>query len=287
MSKRYKVKITPSGYIYIIITILISVAAINTGNNLLYIISSLMLALMALSGLASLANLFFIDISLKPPAEIFAGIPARFELILKKRYGSSFFLRCETLFGSLALPYLKEKSDLSLWLIFPVRGRARVDDLKIQSGFPLGFFRRYKNIETCLEFLVYPKPKLRSIPVPKGGIRGHEKAGESFLGERGDEIKELRKYRPADPLKWIEWKASARRGRIMVREFFHLEGDTLHIDLTSKGKTWEDKLSDACHIVLEGRRRKLRVALSLPDREIKAGSSEAHKKVLLEALAIA
>ena len=80
MSRRYQVKITASGYIYIVVTILISVAAINTGNNLLYIISSLMLALMAISGIASLFNLFFIEISLRPPEEVFAGIPARFSL---------------------------------------------------------------------------------------------------------------------------------------------------------------------------------------------------------------
>jgi disulfide bond formation protein DsbB len=51
MARKYEVKITSSGLIYILITIVLSVAAINTGNNLLYIISSLLLALMAISGL--------------------------------------------------------------------------------------------------------------------------------------------------------------------------------------------------------------------------------------------
>ncbi|MBN2058969.1 MAG: DUF58 domain-containing protein [Deltaproteobacteria bacterium] len=287
MADKYKVKITKSGYIYIAITILISVAAINTGNNLLYIISSLMLALMALSGLTSLANLMFIDIRLEPPAELFAEIPARFKLLVNKKLGGSFFLHFETPFGSVPLPYIKDSSEQSLWLAFPNRGKIRLENLQIHSGFPLGFFRRSKRVDVDLELIVYPRPKLRSMPVPTGGIRGHEKASDSSFGERGDEIKELRKYRASDPLKWVEWKATARRGRMMVREFYHLEGDTLHIDLSGKGKNWENRLSEACHLVLEGFRRRLRIAITLPDKEIGPGGSEAHKNLLLEALALA
>ena len=54
MANRYHARITSSGYVYILITVVISVAAVNTGNNLLYLISSIMLALMFISGLSSL-----------------------------------------------------------------------------------------------------------------------------------------------------------------------------------------------------------------------------------------
>ncbi|MFC1534893.1 DUF58 domain-containing protein [Thermodesulfobacteriota bacterium] len=287
MASKYKVKITGPGYIYIIITIAVSVAAINTGNNLLYIISSLMLALMALSGFTSLANLLFINISLKPPREIFADIPARFNLIINKRMGSSFFLRCETPFGSLPLPFIKGNSEQALWLKFPKRGKVRLNNLLANSGFPLGFFRRFKRSPVELDLLVYPRPTVCILPVPMGGTTGSEKPSDSFLGELGDEIKELRKYRASDPLRWVEWKATARRGRMVVREFYHLEGDTLNIDLSVKSDLWERKLSEACHLVLEGQRRKLLVTLKLPERHIEPGLGERHKRLLLEALALA
>lgn len=287
MAKRYRVKITRSGLIYIVITILISVAAINTGNNLLYIISSLMLALMALSGAASLVNLFSLDISLEPAEEIFAHIPARFILRVRKKPGGSFFLTFETAFGSLPLPYLKGTSEHSLWLTLPDRGKAAIRTLRVQSGFPLGFFRRFRENRLDLRVLVYPKPVACAFPAPTGGIRGTEKRSEVSLGELGDEIRELRPYRESDPLKWVEWKATARRGRMVVREFYHLEGDTLMIDLSVKTDSWEDRISEACFLVLEGLRRRLMVGLRLPGHEVKPGFGEKHKRLLMEALALA
>lgn len=287
MAGKYKVKITASGFIYIFMVIVLGVAAVNTGNNLLYLLSSIMLALMAISGLSSLINLLFLNISISPSAEVFADIPARFELNINKGVGGSFFLKCDTAFGSLKLPYVKSELKKSLWLKFPERGKARLDDLIIHSGFPLGFFRRFKKCPATINLIVYPKPITRSFIPPTGGVSGYENRSDSFFGELDDEIKELRKYRNSDPLKWVEWKATARRGKVVVREFYHLEGDTLIIDLSVKTSAWERKLSEACFLVLEGYRRKLSIGIKFPDRKIEPGRGEKHRKILLEALTFA
>lgn len=287
MSRRYQVKITASGYTYIVVTILISVAAINTGNNLLYIISSLMLALMAVSGAASLYNLFFIEWSLRPPEEIFAGIPARFSLTIRKKGGNSFFLGFETAYGSTVLPHLSGGVEQPLWLTFPARGEVKIEEVRIGSGFPLGFFKRSRVSPLGLRILVYPRPAVPSYPVPAGGGEGNERRSDSPVGEVGDELKELREYRASDPLKWIEWKATARKGRTMVREFHRTEGDTLVMDLSERSGHWERRVSHACHLVLEGHRKKLALAMRLPHGKIGAGKGEGHKRLLLEALALA
>ncbi|RJR30712.1 MAG: DUF58 domain-containing protein [Desulfobacteraceae bacterium] len=287
MARRYIVKIAPSGYIYIVVTILISVAAINTGNNLLYIISSLMLALMAVSGAASFFNLFFIDVELHPPEEIFAGIPARFSLTTGKKRGSSFFLKFTTPYGFAVAPFLSGVTEQGLWLTFPERGEISISDVRIRSGFPLGFFYRSKIQPVELKFLVYPKPMATEVPLLSGGSIGGERRSDSRLGEMGDEVKELRGYRESDPLKSVDWKATARRGRMIVREFYHLEGDTLFIELSKKTGGWERKLSSACHLILEGHRKKLLLAMNLPHRKFEPGKGETQKKNLLEALALA
>jgi len=283
MPKRYRVKITPSGYIYILITIVLCVGAVNTGNNLLYLMGSLMLALMLLSGLSSLGNLLFLDVSIIPSQEIFAEIPVQFHLLIHKRRGNSFFLSFETPFGAIRLPFMKGQIDSPLWLTFPKRGTARLERLRIHSGFPLGFFRRFKVSSIDLEVMVYPRPIPRAIPPLTGRPQGSEKTG-SFHGELSDETKELRNYRHSDPLKWVDWKATARKGEMVVRDFYSLEGDTLMIDLSKKQDGWEKRVSEACYLILEGHKRKLSVALILPDREIGPGHGEKHKKLLLEAL---
>lgn len=287
MNRKYHVKITRSGFIYILVTIFLSVAAINTGNNLLYLISSLMLALMTLSGITSFLNLLFIDISFSKPNEIFAEMPARFNLTIEKRLGTSFFLRFESLFGSTLVSLAKGSARYSIWLKFPERGRVRLDNLKMHSGFPLGLFRRYKRYPVTMEIIIYPKPLPCLFLAPSDGRTGNERKSDLLSGELGDEIKELRDFRDSDPLKWVEWKATARRGRVMVRDFYHLEGDTLILDLSRKTETWERKISEACFLVQEGYRRKLSVALKLPDMEIKPGNDETHRKNLMEALSLA
>ena len=162
-----------------------------------------------------------------------------------------------------------------------------MDNLRVHSGFPLGFFRRFKRIPVGLEALVYPRPLPCILPPPTGGIKGGEKPSDSFLGELGDDIKELRKYRSIDPIKWVDWKATARKGKMVAREFYRLEGDTLLIDLTGKTGITEKRISEASFLVLEGYRRKLQIALKLPGREIAPGEGEMHKRTLLEELSLA
>ena len=71
-------EVTRAGVLYAIVVLLIGVAALNTGNNLLYIIVAAMLAAIAVSGLASSICLYRLELDLKIPDHIFAGteIPA-------------------------------------------------------------------------------------------------------------------------------------------------------------------------------------------------------------------
>lgn len=66
-------EVTKTGVFYALVVLLIGIAALNTGNNLLYIIVAAMLAAIAVSGLASAFCLRGLDLELKIPEHIFAG----------------------------------------------------------------------------------------------------------------------------------------------------------------------------------------------------------------------
>jgi uncharacterized protein (DUF58 family) len=148
----------------------------------------------------------------------------------------------------------------------------------------MGFFRRFRVCPVNLELLIYPKPTYQFMPVLSGELHG-ETRHPLTQGEMGDEIKEIRSYRETDPLKWVDWKATARRGETMVKDFLRLQGNTLIIDITLGRHDLERRLSEACYLVLEGDRRGLVTGLVLPDDTIEPGKGAAHKAVLLEALA--
>src|SRR5207302_483567 len=66
-------EVTRAGMLYVLVVLLIGIAALNTGNNLLYIIVATMLAAIAVSGVASAFCLDRLELEVKIPDHIFAG----------------------------------------------------------------------------------------------------------------------------------------------------------------------------------------------------------------------
>jgi uncharacterized protein (DUF58 family) len=67
-------EVTRAGALYVLVVLVIGVAALNTGNNLLYIIVAAMLAAIAVSGIASAVCLRGLELDLQIPSHIFAGV---------------------------------------------------------------------------------------------------------------------------------------------------------------------------------------------------------------------
>jgi len=66
-------EVTREGLVYMALVLVIGVAALNTGNNLLFIIVSAMLAAIIVSGIASAAMLQRVELEISLPEHVFAG----------------------------------------------------------------------------------------------------------------------------------------------------------------------------------------------------------------------
>ena len=111
-------------------------------------------------------------------------------------------------------------------------GRARAAGLQFLHGAALTVTDRLglASIEAYfpspLPLRVFPRSLPRGATPPvRGAGGGDERVGPHALRVRGlgGELRELREHVPGDPFKQIAWKASARTGRLMVRE---LDRDT-------------------------------------------------------------
>ena len=67
-------EVTRAGALYVVVVLVVGVAALNTGNNLLYMIVAAMLAAIAVSGIASAVCLRGLELDLKIADHIFAGV---------------------------------------------------------------------------------------------------------------------------------------------------------------------------------------------------------------------
>jgi len=75
--------VTRAGLIYILITVVIGIAAINTGNNLLYVIVAALLSAIIVSGVASAVVLRGLELDVHLPEQVFSGRPTLARLLLR------------------------------------------------------------------------------------------------------------------------------------------------------------------------------------------------------------
>src|SRR5450755_1938474 len=75
--------VTRAGIVYALVTLVIGIAALNTGNNLLYIVVAAMLAAIVVSGLVSAIVLRDLELDVRIPEHVFAGETIRGRLALR------------------------------------------------------------------------------------------------------------------------------------------------------------------------------------------------------------
>jgi len=226
-------KVTRAGWIYIGSTLVIALAALNTGNNLLFLILACLIANILMSGFLSYICLTGVELNLEMPEHIFVGHTERatVELQNEKLTMPSFSLTVEAVTAENAknspavlqskvyFPYLPRRESLRqrVPVTFPHRGVFRQDTFRIVTRFPFGFLQKARRLEMKKEVLVYPSVEtLADFSEIFTGIEG---ALESMSKGRGQDLYALREYLPTDSARHVHWKASARLGALMVREF--------------------------------------------------------------------
>lgn len=235
---RMEYRLTRDGWIYLGGIVLVALAAINTGNNLLFLILSCLIASILMSGILSSLTVMGVELSLVLPEHIFAGQTVRVAVKLKneKQMLPSFSLRVEAVTKKNApapvllatpvyFPYLPRQDSVkqTVPLLFARRGKYRQETFRIVTRFPFGFLQKARRLDLPSEALVYPS--VDATPEFLEVLPGIQGAIETLAKGRGQDLYALRDYLPTDSARHVHWKASARLGSLMVREFAR-EDDT-------------------------------------------------------------
>ncbi|MBI4957439.1 MAG: DUF58 domain-containing protein, partial [Myxococcales bacterium] len=94
---------------------------------------------------------------------------------------------------------------------------------------------------------VLPRALGLALATPVGG-RARAVASSGRSGNRrgdGTELRELREHLPGDPFRRIAWKASAKRGVLVVREFEREERDVVWVVLDASVELWGGPMGGA------------------------------------------
>lgn len=265
-------------------------AAVNTGNNLLFLVVSSLLGFMAVSGFAGWLNIRQIRVGLDFPDEIYAGknVFVTVRLENQKKRMPSFLLKLDAFGESLRFP-LVEKSSAdtgSLFVTFPERGEVIPGKVVLSSPFPINFFVRSSTIQLDSRCTVFPAPRECALPDGPGRKVARGETLSSRKGSGGD-IARIRDYLSNDPLKLIHWRLSARHEELKVKELTAPAEAPLVVDIHSlPGATLEENLSYGTFLINKTARAGRPVGLRLGRLFLRPDFTRAHRLRLLTELAM-
>ena len=214
-------RLTRDGWIYIAATTVVLSAAINTSNNLLYMVLSALLAVMLLSGFLSGLNFRFLKVSARGPDHCFAKQPFQMAISVKnpKRVFPTFSVEVRPVdespfeFPSFYAPLIRteEVDTRMVETTLPGRGRFTLEEVQLQSRYPFGFLMKGRPFQVHSEYIAFPE----IVPQETLDLAIEDILGSTERFERGQgmDLYMIRDYQSSDNARHIDWKASAKTTR--------------------------------------------------------------------------
>ena len=295
-------QLTQEGFGFIIILFGVGLGAINTGNNLLYLILAMCCSFIAVSGVLSEMSLKKLSVQGEGPAYLYAQEPGSLKIKLTnhKKWEPSYSIRVKVTLSRQPFflepePYFffipsEQTVEQPVLLTAQKRGHLKITTCRLATRFPFGFFYKTKTIPLQLEMVIFPA--IRPVKLPEQSETGLE--GEGIVQPRGNELYAIREFQPGDPLSSVHWKSSAKTGRLRVKEFQSqgLQNYTVFLTLTNPAtnrpvaeEILEERVSEAASLIYHLIQRGHEVSLKTEESQTPFGSNEAHLTDLMRLLA--
>lgn len=293
MMQTRPIRFTRFGLFYILFSLAVGAAAINTGNNLLYLILGILLGFIVVSGFLSDSCLWGLEMTWQPVGSFYARQRGGMDLRLHKRWFPAIAVRIETSWKDLAklrhlFYWVPRNGAQTIRLTLPParRGMMRLEAVRYSTCFPFGLFEKFHQATPNDGWVVFPE--IRPLPLHQMLTDGFILSQDSTPSRGvGTTPYDLRDYRPGDPSKRIHWKTSAKRQRLMVIEMQE-EGElaqTVQVRYWPTGDC-EDFISFLASLVYALYQKGRPVGLATPGVFLKPDAQRAHIHRLLTYLAL-
>jgi uncharacterized protein (DUF58 family) len=221
-----KLKFTREGKYFLGITLGVGFAAINTGNNLLYLLLGMMLSLIIVSGVMSELSLRTLTVKRRLPARAQVGRShlVEIEVFNNKNRVPSYAIEVEDLRAGqpadkrcFFLKISPRSTQIAAYRRTPLRrGLERHTGFRIATRFPFGLFEKSREVDAPDELVIYPAVDPVRLP-HRGHGETHGDAGPLGRGS-GEEIYALRPMRDGDDPRDIYWRKCTIPGHLVLKE---------------------------------------------------------------------
>ncbi|MCS7079025.1 MAG: DUF58 domain-containing protein [Chloracidobacterium sp.] len=314
---------------FVLITVIVALSAFNTGNNLLYLIFAILISVIVASGIVSESMLRGLSVGLRFPEHIYASQPTLLEVsVANEKYlvpsmSLTVGVRLVKKAGPqtaatnppirrrwLKKPTAETTADIDPLVhfvavgprakvrqtvehTFPARGRYEIVGFTVTTKFPFGFLQKTRRFTASGTLLVYP-PVDAAVAWPAGlsdalGVRETNRRGP------GADLYAIRQYRDGDRRRDIDWKATAKTRKLMVRDRMCEDEQrvTLRFDPRTARALTDDDLrafevgvTHAASLATKLARAGILVRLATPDAATEFGNTPRHIDDMLRILAV-
>jgi uncharacterized protein (DUF58 family) len=221
-----RLKFTREGKFFVGITLGVGFAAINTANNLLYLLLGMLLALIVVSGVMSELSLRDLTVVRRLPlrAQVGRAHLVEIEVFNHKSRIPSYAIEVEDLRAGqpadkrcFFLKISPRSAQVAAYRRTPARrGRDTHVGFRIATRFPFGLFEKSREVRAEGELIIYPAiDVVRLPPAPVGRAPGTE---QTIARGHGEEFVGLKAMRSGDDPRDVHWRKSAAAGHLVLRE---------------------------------------------------------------------
>ena len=299
-----RLSFTRAGWLFTLGALAVGVAAIPTGNNLLFLVLGSMLGFISVSGWLSEQTIQRLEIERRIPRGVTAGKPFRMGYRIRNHKRRMPSHAVEIREAQLVALDARTKP---AWLstlpgagvtsvraehVVPKRGVYVLDELTLATGFPFGLFRKERDLRLPGMLVVWPRSDriLREARTPGPPQRRSGQLAGGTAGSRG-EFRNLRDYRAGDDPRDVHWRSTARLGQPLVREYERERADALWICLDQDRRerhdqaAEEDAIEIAASLARAALERSQPVALATAETIVDEGTGPAQLERILDVLA--
>lgn len=220
-------RVTTEGKRFLFFTLAVGVAAINTGNNLFYLLLAMMLSIVLMSGMMAEYSLRRLSVHRHLPDLVMVGEPIAATVVVENRPSGlpSFSLQLWDVMGEQEIDRgvtIRElmpgtRRLLSYPLIATKRGQLRFEGVRIGTSFPFGLFLKKAYYPLSGSVLVAPEiHPIEGVLLQSVSTIGQD--GSLHRRGQGHDLYNLRQYQTGDDSRAIHWLSTARTSKLMVRE---------------------------------------------------------------------
>jgi uncharacterized protein (DUF58 family) len=258
---------TWSGLLFTLGTAFAGSFAFATGNNVLFLMLGLLLALLLISGMLNRLNLTAIEVKILPSEQVFANASTLITILVKnnKSWIDGFGLHVDgqdILNLRTFVEFVPRKKSVSQTVAatFSARGVYQKNIGLLWSRFPFGFTVRFEPLSFEQPVTIFPAlladRDLQQINEALDNLM------DAKTNSAGDDWKQIRPLITGEAWNRVDWKAYARSGSLQVRDYLSASKPVCRVVLDrTASANFEVYVSAAATTLLKCHQRNLEVEL--------------------------